>query len=489
MFTTPSRLHLLLFVFAVGVVISACNDDGDGLGDTIPPAPITDLVVGRPLGNSLTAAWTAAGDDGNSGQATYYDLRYSKDPITDEGWQKAIPYPDADRPFAAGIYQGCQVFGLEPATLYYFAVKSADEAHNWSDISNVESGVTPGYSDSIAPSAISDLSVDSTSSFTITIAWTAPGDDGMTGRASFYDARFSILPIATESDWGFSARLIGEPQPALPGEHQSMTITGLVPNREFFFAVRAGDEIVNWSAISPQVLAKTQPAELIPPAAITDLTVGTVTLSTAELSWTAPGDDGSTGKASQYDIRRYGLSITEESWANCAIVMGEPQPGPAGSPQSITITGLTAYRLYNVAIKTADEIPNWSPLSNVVSFITDGGAGLIDTVPPARIVDIAVVAATRTALNIRWRVAGDDGNSGNAVYHDLRYSTDSITDASWESATIVDYVLPPRTVGAVMNMDVKDLTPGTVYFFAMKTGDESLNWSPLSVIARGETLP
>lgn len=488
MLTTLSKF-LVMFVLAAGLALSGCNDDGDGLGDTIPPAPITDLVVGRPLGNSLTAAWSAAGDDGSVGQATYHDLRYSKESITDENWETAIPYPDADRPFAAGIFQGCQVFGLEPATRYYFAIKSADEAHNWSGISNVESGVTPGYSDSIAPSAISDLTVDSTSSFTITLSWTASGDDGMTGRASFYDARFSILPIATETDWGFSARLVGEPQPAPPGDHQSMTITGLVPNREFFFAVRAGDEITNWSPISAQVLAKTQPAELISPAAITDLTVGAVTLSTAEISWTAPGDDGNVGRASRYDIRRYGLAITEESWDNCAIVLGEPQPGPAGSPQSMTISGLTAYRLYNVAIKTSDEIPNWSAVSNVVSFITDGGAGLVDTVPPARIVDFAVIAATQTALNIRWRVVGDDGNSGNAVYHDLRYSTDSITDASWETATIVDYVLPPRSVGTLMNMDVKDLTPGTVYYFAMKTGDESLNWSPLSVIARGKTLP
>jgi hypothetical protein len=466
-----------------------CDDGGDSLGDTVPPAPITDLVVGRPLGNSLTAAWSASGDDGEIGQATYHDLRYSKNPITNENWEDAVPYPDADRPFAAGIYQGCQVFGLEPSTLYYFAVRSADEVHNWSTISNVASGFTPGYSDSIAPSTITDLSVDSTSSFTITLSWTASGDDGMTGRASFYDARFSILPIVTEFDWGFSARLIGEPQPAFPGEHQSMTITGLVPNREFFFAVRAGDEIVNWSPISTQILAKTQPAELIPPSAITDLTVGTVTLSTAQISWTAPGDDGNVGRASRYDIRRYSLAITEETWANCSIVLGEPQPGPAGSPQSMTLSGLTPYRLYNLAIKSADEIPNWSPISNVVTFITDGGSGLIDTVPPARIVDIAVVAATQTALNLRWRVVGDDGNSGNAVFHDLRYSTDSITDASWETATIVDYVLPPRTVGTVMNMDVKNLAPGTVYYFAMKTGDESLNWSPLSLIARGETLP
>lgn len=484
------RRILVCAVLTCGSLLAACSDDESNVGDTIPPAPVQDLVVGRPLGNSLTAAWTATGDDGDSGHATYYDLRYSKEPITEETWSSALQYTALARPFSAGVFQGFQVLGLEPSTLYYFAVKTADEAGNWSSISNVESAFTTGYSDSIPPDAIGDLTVDSVTSFTISLSWTSPGDDGLSGIASIYDVRFSVLPINTEADWSASARLIGEPAPLPAGGHQSMTVTGLIPNRKFFFSIRAGDEIINWSELSKHALASTTPAEIIPPSAVTDLTVGVVTLTSVQLWWTAPGDDGDIGRASQYDIRTYNFDITEENWGNCLIIIGEPQPAIAGTAQSMTIMGLDSYRAYNLAMKTSDEIPNWSRLSNMVSFVTDGsGGGGQDTIPPGRTTDLTVVAVSQTAVTLRWRSVGDDGNFGNAMNNDLRYSTEPLTEAIWEQATSVEYVLPPRTVGTVMTMDVIDLTPGTIYYFGLKTSDEVSNVSALSNVAQAQTLP
>jgi hypothetical protein len=442
------------------------------------------------LGNSLTAAWTVSGDDGTDGQATYFDLRYSKEPITEATWSRATRFTDQERPFQPGAFQGCQVFGLDASTRYYFALRIGDEEHNWSEISNVGSEVTSGYSDSLPPAPIDDLVADSTSSFTISLSWTVPGDDGMSGRASVYDARFSVLPISTEADWKASARLNGEPIPAMPGERQEMTITGLIPDRSFFFAIRAGDEIVNWAALSQPLKAATRPAEIIAPAAVTDLTIGLVTLNSVQLYWTTPGDDGNVGRAAEYDIRHHNFAITEATWGNCGLVQGEPHPGQPGSLQSMWITELQPYRAYFMALKTADEIPNWSPLSNVVSFITDGGgAAIVDTVPPAKTVSLAVIAVSQTAVTLRWRSSGDDSNFGNPVYNDLRYSTDSITVASWDLATVVDYVIPARAAGTIMTMDVINLEPGTVYYFGLKTGDEIPNWSQVSNIARGATLP
>lgn len=357
-------------VIMLSAVFFGCEDDSAQVGDVVPPAPVTDLVVGRPLGNSLTAAWTTTGDDGIVGQATFYDLRYSKEPITEESWSRATPFEGSSHPFEAGELQGRPVFGLEASTIYYFAVKMGDEDRNWSTISNIVSEVTAGYSDSLPPATIEDLAIDSTSAFSITLSWTAPGDDGMEGRAAIYDARFSVLPIENEADWRRSARLIGEPFPEVAGELQKMTITGLIPDREFFFSIRAGDEIINWSELGSDIPGNTRAAESIPPSAITDLTVIHVTTTSVELSWTAPGDDGDVGQATGYDIRHYNFPFTEETWAYGAYVIGEPAPGAPGTKESMLITGLTPFRVYNMAIKAADEIPNWSPLSNVVSFVT-----------------------------------------------------------------------------------------------------------------------
>ena len=103
----------------------------------------------RPV-NSLTAApssesasvrltWTAPGDDGYVGQASVYDLRYSLDSLTDENWNTAIQVYNEPSPKPAGQGEVFIVSGLEQGTKYFFALKSADEARNWSNLSNVVS--------------------------------------------------------------------------------------------------------------------------------------------------------------------------------------------------------------------------------------------------------------------------------------------------------------------------------------------------------------
>jgi len=46
--------------------------------DTKPPGPIEDLAVSFRDYNSIELIWTAPGDDGDVGTATYYDIRYSE---------------------------------------------------------------------------------------------------------------------------------------------------------------------------------------------------------------------------------------------------------------------------------------------------------------------------------------------------------------------------------------------------------------------------
>jgi len=89
------------------------------------------------------------------------------------------------------------------------------------------------------------------------------------------------------------------------------------------------------------------------------------------LTWTAPADDGGTeGTASEYDIR-YSLSpITDYNWDNATPCTGEPSPKPAGTTKSFTVTGLFPSTTYYFALKTADEVPNSSGISNSASGTT-----------------------------------------------------------------------------------------------------------------------
>ncbi|GAF91383.1 unnamed protein product, partial [marine sediment metagenome] len=118
--------------------------------------------------------------------------------------------------------------------------------------------------------------------------------------------------------------------------------------------------------------------DTIPPSAVTDLATSNPTVNSITLSWTAPGNDWNTGTASEYDIRYSTSPITETSWDEANQCEGEPTPQLAGSNESFTVTGLPTDTTYYFALKTADEVPNWSGLSNVASGTTTP----IDSEPP-----------------------------------------------------------------------------------------------------------
>ena len=100
------------------------------LVDTTPPADITDLAAtgGDPL--SVSLAWTAPGDDGWSGNAASYDIRYSTAAITEANWAVATRVPNLVPPGYQASPEHFTVYGLQPGTPYYFAVKTTDREGN-----------------------------------------------------------------------------------------------------------------------------------------------------------------------------------------------------------------------------------------------------------------------------------------------------------------------------------------------------------------------
>jgi hypothetical protein len=130
------------------------------------------------------------------------------------------------------------------------------------------------------------------------------------------------------------------------------------------------------------------------PAAAFAQTPGT----TATVVWTAPGDDGSTGIASQYDLRYRTVAISGTdtlSWWNAATaVSGEPTPGSPGTEESMVVSGLDPAQTYYFVLRTADEVPNWSGFSNIA---VRPPVSIVDTIPPAAITDLAVAQSAAPA--------------------------------------------------------------------------------------------
>lgn len=83
----------------------------------------------------------------------------------------------------------------------------------------------------------------------LTLNWTAPGDDSLTGRASAYDLRFAFDPI-TPATFQYAVRVIWAPSPAAPGTRQSVTLDNLSTAQVYYFAIKTRDQAGNWSALS-----------------------------------------------------------------------------------------------------------------------------------------------------------------------------------------------------------------------------------------------
>ncbi len=217
--------------------------------------------------------------------------------------------------------------------------------------------------DTIPPATITDLTVKTPTTSSLALVWIAPGDDGMTGTASEYDIRYS-LALITQQNWDSASKIGAVPEPKPAGQIETVVVTGLASLETYYFAIKTRDEVPNESGISNCAEGTTN-QEYIPPAPVTDLKAVGFSESLFLLTWTAPGDDGGVGTASQYDIRYSRWTLNDQTWDTAAQLSGEPPPKPGGEQDSFFVTGISPNRGYYFAMKTADEVPNWSQLSNI----------------------------------------------------------------------------------------------------------------------------
>jgi len=151
-------------------------------GDTTPPAAITDLDA-VPVGATLVDLnWTAPGDNGNSGTATAYDIRYSTSPIYDDAsFSRATHVNGAPDPQVAGSDDDMTINELQTGVVYYFAIKTRDSDYNWSELSNVPSAEPRA-------GAVRWMSIDSgsaqTATTTVTVTSSVAGAQEMRVRNS-----------------------------------------------------------------------------------------------------------------------------------------------------------------------------------------------------------------------------------------------------------------------------------------------------------------
>ena len=100
------------------------------------------------------------------------------------------------------------------------------------------------------------------------------------------------------------------------------------------------------------------------PAQITDLSAVAEHAYSAMLYFTAPGDNGTRGWASGYNIR---YSTDASSYKDYSTLY---QPKMQGESEALRILGLQPSTTYHVSVTAVDEAGNEGPLSNSASFTT-----------------------------------------------------------------------------------------------------------------------
>ena len=199
-----------------------------------------------------------------------------------------------------------------------------------------------------------------------------------------------------------------------------------------------------------------------PPEAIRDLEVQTLRPEAVTLRWTAPGDDGPEGTAAQYDIRYAAVPLTPANWDSATPSSRIIVPGPSGDVDRCSLNRMRPGTWY-FGVRSADEVPNWSGLSNVVTA----------DVPPVLVslpvTDLDVDSVGPGSVTLSWTAPGDGIQQVRAAEYDLRYAQVEITAATWDSASRVLGLPAPATYGTPESFTVIGLGPNATYYLAIRS--------------------
>lgn len=137
---------LPLICLSCALLAGACADDDKKPSSPnpplspLPPAAVTDLRAIAVDSASITLAWTSPGDDGMSGTAAAYEVRFATEPGDPWSWMEVFPSNHASKP--AGTRDTLVVDGLLPETRYQIRLRAVDGDSNWGDPSNAADTTT-----------------------------------------------------------------------------------------------------------------------------------------------------------------------------------------------------------------------------------------------------------------------------------------------------------------------------------------------------------
>jgi len=255
------------------------------LAARVPDAP-TDLVISTVSANGFNLTWAAPTFDGGK-SITDFTVEVSSD--SGATWRSAKTDASTSLSYS--------VFGASPGTNYLVRVAAKNEA----GLSSYLEGSLRTLA--TIPGAPLNLKISKVSYRTLTLGWSLPSSNGGSAITN-YKIEFS-------SNGGTTWTEISHPVSA----SRSFNVTGLTRGKSYKFRVSAINVVGVGMAATP-VSATTLLATASAPQS---LTTANVTSESADLSWTAPSDNGGAS------ITRYNIEISSNggtTWFNNGWTIG-----------------------------------------------------------------------------------------------------------------------------------------------------------------------
>ncbi|OIP41771.1 hypothetical protein AUJ95_02755 [Candidatus Desantisbacteria bacterium CG2_30_40_21] len=460
--------------------------------DTTAPAAITTLSSKTIRQTSVVLEWSSPGNDGNTGIANRYEVRYSTNAITESNWlQASIVSTGVPTPKPANTNQQCTVSNLMAKTGYYFAIKACDEVPNWSGLSNLVAATT------LVPS-------------TATLEWIGKpnfASDGL--RTEISTSGMNIVYQVSYSDVDGKPPALGYPK---VGIYQEETIVGTYTmlyaygnystGAVYTFSRQLepgtytyqfdGGNNVDKDNSNAHLHVKNGPIilEAFPEyQAATNL--GTITTGSDliyghvyrqrgtqfvsdALVYVRIQDNDNT-QTSGYSTIGSTTVGTDGIWY---MELANFKDGYGSLAKQFTYSTSTDY-LHIWVNGAADGVASQILMTNEGKPVCDLEL-CNDHIPPTTITDLAVKTSTTTTITLNWTTSGDDGNIGKASYYHIRYATSSDKVVDWGMSA-------PLVTGT--SSTITNLTSATTYYFTIQASDDVWNTSAPSLIVMGTTAP
>jgi hypothetical protein len=387
--------------------------------DSIAPANITDLSVVTTAANLITLTWTAPGDDGMSGTATSYEVRYSTTgPINDGNWNSATEFLQSWTPLPGGSTETYDVTGLTSLTTYWFAIKTADEVPTWSGVFISPTGAT--LADTLAPQS-QNVMIDGQSSVSVNpgvvLTLTATISDAMMGNS---DVSGSNCTIGSQQ-WPGTAMIPSDGSFDSPIEMVTLSVDTTGWNEGTYNLY-----VYGWDAISNYNITSSIFASITIDSIAPETNVNTILQYwqiTSPLTITASGSTLDVLKVTLW-FRFSEDGTSWDSWSTFAADSTAPWSWNFNFPD-----GEGHYEFYSIAEDLAGNTEN-DPLT------ADASCGYDALSPTSSVDDILTYWSTTSPLSVT-AMASDGGSGLDSVNLYYRFSTNNNTWGSWTSFEVL----------------------------------------------------